>query len=398
MMRGLLLAALLAAPADINTRLKEFAAAMKAAKSDDDRIDAINTLARTRHVKAASKIVQVIRVPYSARVRVAAADAVGRIGYPRSGRELQAVLNTFGTLLASENPNRPDGQKVLEAVVQAMGACRDRSCVPRLVQLLSKNNIPLMREAVKALTKIRDASCLEPLIRLHYAANSPEGGGATNPRKPLAPHTLQALHTLTRDTSISSADDWKKWWRTYGRAFRLPPEASLGGLPSEFGCFAVYTGTGETDALRQFDFVLIKGENYTKKRDLENVRAIALSGDPKKVLRNGFIGFVVEAKDAAAMRKKYPGAFLVCRTADAQALSHVNAILVENLDPRKPDKAAVDALKDAMVRSKVAVLALFTAAGDADAAEAIKFARTEGFIPYAAPDAERSKIATHTLP
>jgi len=50
-----------------------------------------------------------------------------------------------------------------------------------------------MGEVVRALGKIRDPQCMDELLKLHYAANAPEGVGAQNIRKPLAPDTLAAL-------------------------------------------------------------------------------------------------------------------------------------------------------------------------------------------------------------
>ena len=93
---------------DIDAKLKEFADAMKTAKSDSERISAIDALASTRHSRAAAKIATVIAGPFTAAVRVAAADAVGRVGDVKAGQTLQSILGTFGGLLSSENPNRPD--------------------------------------------------------------------------------------------------------------------------------------------------------------------------------------------------------------------------------------------------------------------------------------------------
>ncbi len=384
--------ALLLPQDDVEAALKTFAEAMKAAKSDPERVAAIQALAATKHLKAALKITTVIGGPYPDAVRVAAADAVGKIGDPKAGPGLQQILNSFGGLLSSENPNRPGDQKVAEAVVRAIGAVRDRTAVRQLTNLLISNNIPLMAEAVRTLAKLRDPSCLEGLLKLHYAANAPEGVGATNPRKPLAPHTLATLRRITGQT-LTTPDEWNKWYKSAGRAFVPPPEESLGGLPPEVQSFAVYAGKGELAALLRFDLVLVNPENYSKD-ELSRLRAVALSGDPKAALDKGCAGFVVDAAQAAEMRKKFPRALLVVRGDPGAAAASVNAALVEGLDPKKPDPKAVDALKDANSRHETAILAVFVAPKREDAAAGVKAAKDAGFLVYVAPAADYATAGT----
>jgi hypothetical protein len=386
---ALALALLQAKDDDLDAKVKAFAEQMKAAKSDADRVAAIDALAATRQFKAAQKIMQVVSGPYSESVRVAAADAVGKIGDPKAGPGLQAILNTFGGLLTSENPNRAADQEVAEAVVRAIGTVRDRSAVKQLTGLLISNNIPLMAEACRALGKIRDASCLEGLMKLHYAANSPEGVGATNPRKPLAPETLAALRRITGQKH-STPDEWNKWYKTVGRAFVPPPEEALGGLPSEIRSFAVYSGKGETAALAKFDLVLLDPANYSKD-ELAGLKAVALSGDPKAALDRGFAGLVVEPAQAAEFRKKFPKALLVCRGRSREAGPHVNAFLVDDLDPKKANDPAVDELKDMKSRHEAATLAVLAGAKPGEAA---KFAKDTGFLVSVAPDKEYSALPT----
>src|SRR5215468_4530671 len=117
---------------DTDARLKEFAETMKSAKSDGERIKAIDTLAANRSLKAAMKLASVVGSPYPEAVRVAAADAVGRIGDVKAGAPLLAYVNTLGNLLQSEVPSKKDEQKVAEAAVRAIGTLRDRSATSRL--------------------------------------------------------------------------------------------------------------------------------------------------------------------------------------------------------------------------------------------------------------------------
>jgi hypothetical protein len=377
MLRGLGLSILLLAPQeDVDARLKAFAEAMKAAKTDAERTAAVDVLAGTRHVKAAQKLTAVVGGPYSGAVRAAAAEGVGRIGDPKAGPGLQAILSSYGGLLSSENPNRADDQKCAEAIVRALGALRDRSAVKMLTGLLISNNIPLMGEVCRTLGKLRDASCLEGLLKLHYAANSPETGATPNPRKPLAPDTLAALKRITGQ-NFSTPDEWNKWYKTVGRAFVPPPDEAMGGMPFDVRAFAVYTGKGETAALAKYDLVFLNPGNY-QKAELAGLKAIALSGDPKAALDKGFAGVVVEAAKAAEARRKHPRALLVCREADVAAAPYVNAYLVGSVDE-------ADRLKQGRVEA-----ALWVAVADAAAA---KSARDRGFTAYAAPDAEFSSLA-----
>src|SRR4029077_6182381 len=105
---------------------------MKSAKSDGERVKAIDTLAANRSLKAAMKLTQVVGGPYSDTVRVAAADAVGKIGGVKAGGPLLAYVNSLGNLLQSEVPSKKEEQKVAEAAVRAIGTLRDRSATTRL--------------------------------------------------------------------------------------------------------------------------------------------------------------------------------------------------------------------------------------------------------------------------
>ena len=386
-MHALLMFALLApgAQEDVDARLKSFAEAMKAAKSDPERLAAVADLSAVRHLKAAQKLIAVVAGPYSGAVRAAAADGIGRIGDPKAGPNLQGVLSSYGGLLSSENPNRPDDQKTAEAVVRALGAIRDRSCVRMLTGLLISNNIPLMAEACRTLGKLRDPSCLEGLLKLHYAANSAETAGTPNPRKPLAPDTLAALRRITGQKH-TTPDDWNKWYKTVGRAFVPPPEESGGGFPFDVRSFAVFSGKGETGPLGKYDLVFLDPANYSK-GDLGGLKAIALSGDPKAALDKGFAGAVVEAAQAAELRKKFPRALLVARGYDAAAAGAVNAFLIEGLDEAKPDADLLTRLKNA----DTAVLAVFVGEKKDDPAK-LKFARDNSFVAYIAPEADFSKL------
>jgi hypothetical protein len=400
MSRILLALALLALSApqdDVDAKIKAFTEAMKGLKTDAERKDSIDTLAKTRHLKAAQKLVTVIAGPYSDDVKIAAADAVGRIGEPKAGPALQSVLNAYRSLFASESQKTAAEQRIAEAVIGAIGSCRDRTAVPLLTPLLTKNNIPLIGAAVRALAKIRDPGCLDPLMRLYYAACSAETGATPNPRRPLREDALAALRRITGQKH-TAPNDWMEWWKTAKATFRPPPEDSLSGLPPDVKTFAVYSGVGEAKTLDRFDMVLLDPANYTKD-EVSNLKAlaIALSGDPKDALDKGFAGAVILPEDAADARKKFPKAILISRGGAAKAAPHVNAILVDDLNWKRPDDKVKKELSEARLSHEAVTLALFVEAKLSDAGEAIKWARDLGYLVYVAPEKDLAKIATHTL-
>src|SRR6185369_459044 len=120
------------------------------------------------------------------------ADAIGKIGDVRAGAGLMGFVSSLGPVLKSEVPSRVVDQKVGEAAVQAVGT-------------------------------IRDPGCMDALLKLHYAANAPEGAGAQNIRKPLAPHTLEALRRITGEKH-TTPDEWNKWYKSVGGRVAVPPE------------------------------------------------------------------------------------------------------------------------------------------------------------------------------
>jgi hypothetical protein len=383
---------------DIDAKLKEFADTMKAAKADSERIRAIETLAATRSLKAALKLASVVGNPYPESIRIAAAEAVGKIGDVRAGAPLLAYVNTLGNLLQSEVPSKKEEQKVAEAAVRAIGTLRDRSATSRLTSMLISANIPLMGEAVRALAKIRDPLCMDGLLKLHYAANAPEGVGATNVRKPLAPDTLAALRRITGQR-LSTPDEWNKWYRSVGGRIVVPPEESLGGLPPEVKLFAVYGGRGEIASLRKFDLVLLNPENYTKEELSNLFRPIAMSGDPKSAMDRGFAGFVCEPEQAADLRKKFPRALIVVRGGGRAAAGSANALLVEDLDLKKPDEKALDELRDAYSKNDTATLAIFVSDKKEDFQAAAALDKKYAFLfSYVSADKDHSTITVPTAP
>jgi hypothetical protein len=395
-MKALLLSFLLLATQekdDIDAKLKEFADVMKSAKSDAEQIRAVHELAATRAFKAASKLVQVVAGPYSEAVRIAAADAVGAIGDVRAGAALMGFVGSLGPVLKSEVPSRVVDQKVGEAAVRAVGTLRDKSAVKQLTGMTISANVPLMGEVVRALGKIRDPGCMEGLLKLHYAANAPEGGGAQNIRKPLAPDTLAALRRITGE-KLSTPDEWNKWYKSVGGRVVPPPEEALGGLPDEVKKFAVYGGKGELATLRKFDLVLLNPENYAREELSNLFRPIAMSGEPRAAMDRGFAGFVCDPEQAADLRKKFPRALIVARGPGKGGAPGANAILVEDLDLQKPEGKVLEALKEASSKTDAAALAVFVSDKKEDAQAAAALAKKHSYLlVYVSADKDHSAVA-----
>ncbi len=378
---------------DTDARLKEFADVMKTAKSDGERIKAIDTLTANRSLKAAVKLTQVVAGPYPEGVRVAAADAVGKIGDVKAGGPLLAYVNSLGNLLQSEVPSKKEEQKVAESAVRAIGTLRDRSATSRLTGMLISANIPLMGEAVRALSKIRDPQCMDGLLKLHYAANAPEGVGATNVRKPLATDTLGALRRITGQR-LSTPDEWNKWYRSVGGRVIVPPEESLGGMPPEVRVFAIYEGKGEIPTLRKFDLVLLNPENYTKDELGNLFRPIALTGEPKVAMDKGFAGFVCDPGQTAELRKKFPRALIIARGGGIKGAAAANAILVDDLDLKKPDEKVLDELRDAFLKHDTATLAVFVSDKRDDLQAAAALNKKNAFLfSYMSADKDHTTVA-----
>jgi hypothetical protein len=262
--------------------------------------------------------------------------------------------------------------------------------VKQLSGMTISANVPLMGEVVRALGKIRDPQCMDALLKLHYAANAPEGVGAQNIRKPLAPDTLAALRRITGE-KLTTPDEWNKWYRSVGGKVVVPAEEALGGLPPEVLRFAVYGGKGEVAALRKFDLVLLNPDNYTKDELSGLFRPIALTGDPKAAVDKGFAGFVCDPEQAADLRKKFPRALIVARGKKAAA---ANAILVEDLDLKKPDEKALEELKDASSKNDAVTLAVFVSDKKDDHQAAAALAKKHAWmLVYVAPDKDHSALS-----
>jgi hypothetical protein len=107
----------------------------------------------------------------------------------------------------------------------------------------------------------------------------------------------------------------------------------------------------------------------------------------------GFAGFVCDPEQAADLRKKFPRALIVARGAGKKAPA-ANAILVEDLDLKKPDEKALEELKDASSRNDTVTLAVFVSDKKDDQQAAAALAKKHAYmLVYVSPDKDHSALS-----
>jgi hypothetical protein len=161
----------------------------------------------------------------------------------------------------------------------------------------------------------------------------------------------------------------------------------------------VYGGKGELATLRKFDLVLLNPENYTKEELSNLFRPIALSGEAKAAMDKGFAGFVCEPEQAAELRKKFPRALVIARGGAKSAGASANAILIDDLDLKKPDEKVLDELKDAYSKNDAATLAIFISDKKEDVQAAAALDKKHAFLfSYVSADKDHSTITAPAAP
>jgi hypothetical protein len=99
----------------------------------------------------------------------------------------------------------------------------------------------------------------------------------------------------------------------------------------------------------------------------------------------------VTRTQAADLRKKFPRAYIIGR---GKGAAGVNAILVDDLDLKKPDDKAIESLKDAHTRYESPTLAVFVSDKKEDGAAAAALAKSHRFLfAYVSPDKDHSALA-----
>ena len=169
-------------------------------------------------------------------------------------------------------------------------------------------------------------------------------------------------------------------------------------LPPEVRQFAVYGGKGEIATLRKFDLVLLNPDNYSKDELSNLFRPIALSGEPKAAMDKGFAGFVCDPEQAADLRKKFPRALIVAR-GGAKKATGANAVLVEDLDLKKPDDKVLEELKDTFSKSDTVTLAVFISDKKDEHQAAAALAKKHAYmLVYVAPDKDHTTVSPPAAP
>src|SRR5204862_8339716 len=113
----------------------------------------------------------------------------------------------------------------------------------------------------------------------------------------------------------------------------------------------------------------------------------------------GFAVFVCDGEQAADLRKKFPRALIVARGAGKKGASAANAILVDDLDLKKPDEKALEELKDASSKNDAVTLAVFVSEKKEDLQAAAALAKKHPFmLVYVAPDKDHRTLSPPSAP
>jgi hypothetical protein len=335
---------------DIDAKLKEFADTMKAAKSDGEQIKAIDALAATRALKARTKLVQVVGGPYPEASASPRPDAIGKIGDVRAGAGLMAFVGSLGPVLKSEVPSRVADQKVGEAAVRAVGTLRDKSATKQLSGMTISANVPLMGEVVRGAGqdprpavhgRAAEAALRRQRPRGRRRPEHPQAARARHARGP-SPHHRREAHDARRVEQVVPAASAAR--------SSCPPRSRSAACPRRSARSPSTAARARVAALRKFDLVLLNPDNYTKDELSNLFRPVALTGEPKAAMDKGFAGFVCEPEQAADLRKKFPAALIVA--AAPRRRPRANAILVEDLDLKKPDEKALERAQGRVVAER----------------------------------------------
>jgi hypothetical protein len=113
----------------------------------------------------------------------------------------------------------------------------------------------------------------------------------------------------------------------------------------------------------------------------------------------GFAGFVCEPDQAAELRKKFPRALIIARGGGKPAAGSANALLVDDLDLKKPDEKVLEDLRDAYSKNDTPTLAIFVSDQKEDQQAAALLDKKHAFLfSYVCPDKDHTTITAPASP
>lgn len=209
--------------------------------NEDDKIAAVNYLARNRHetvVKTLAPLLTEASIP----VRVMVARSFSQFhNIETAAREL------LGALTAQANSGRKTSCVRIE-VLRSLGALRYKPAGAGVARMVEEKEVWVAKAAIDASANIRIADAVVPLIKALHRIEGKEGDAEISvdpldiiegvdagslfrkdPREPKRPNQRQllrdpilgALRKITNQ-SFASAKDWDAWWSKNKQTFRVP--------------------------------------------------------------------------------------------------------------------------------------------------------------------------------
>lgn len=184
-----------------------------ASKEEGDRASAAAALGSVQHASVVRTLATLLVADTDA-VRIAAAGALGKL----TGR------TDVAPVLSSAIAGNKDHDKVIAAVLSALGAAGDPAAVPALKDFLKKNipkrdkeDVTGEKAAIDALEALHCKDSVDALVDI-LRENAVVGGGGGHDggvgkkaREELAKGTKQALKKLTGQT-LDGWQEWRDWW------------------------------------------------------------------------------------------------------------------------------------------------------------------------------------------
>jgi HEAT repeat protein len=242
----LLLAALLATQDDpaLVAAIAEFDANFAKTKDPAARGELISALAQTKHEKITSRLGNLAANDDKA-VRLSAVTALATFADTTPELKRTASKALIPGLTASYNSKEPELKK---AILAALGTIQEETSWRAIQGQLEEKDLAVATAAVNAAVALHTKLTVEPLIDCLRDCEKTMRAGA-NPaivgRKPTsakkgendkpdpeeqkrdrAANLVNVLHPalqgLTGQTTLTTADDFAKWWAKNGKTFNLP--------------------------------------------------------------------------------------------------------------------------------------------------------------------------------
>jgi hypothetical protein len=243
----ILLLAMLWAPQDeaaVVAMLAEFDAKFAATKDPAARGEMIAALAQTKHEKITSRLGNLAANDDKA-VRLSAVTALATFADTTPDLKRSASKALIPGLTASYNSKEPEIKK---AILGALGTIQEETSWRAIQGQLDDKDLAVATAAVNAAVAVHTKLTVEPLIdclrdceKTMKAGQNPTivGRKPTSAKKgdnekadpeeikrDRAANLVNVLHPalqgLTGQTTLTTSDDFSKWWAKNGKAFTLP--------------------------------------------------------------------------------------------------------------------------------------------------------------------------------